>query len=205
MRRTMHAEPVLILFATREGHTARIADRIATLLASRDIPSVVEDISAHPSAPDPRRHAAIVLAGSVHFGRHARALSTYVVTNRAALQASLTMLVSVSMNEAIAHYTKATAVQRAAARVRSHVAVDAFCAQTRFRPKHIQLIGGGLPYTKLGFFKRQLVRLMAAQQGGPTDPSRDHDLTVWSVLDSVADTLARAIRPEVQRTVLFAT
>ncbi|MFO0615426.1 MAG: flavodoxin domain-containing protein [Polyangiaceae bacterium] len=186
------SEPVLVLYATREGHSRRVAQRISGALDTRGVPTLVEDLSAHPDRVDPKRFAAVVLVGSVHFGRHAQALGAYVTSNRAALGAVPTVFVSISMSEAIAHYTEATREQRVAARARAHQAVDAFCAETRFRPKHIQLLGGGLPYTKLGFFTRQLVRLISARQGGPTDTSRDHDLTAWSVIDSIADQVARA-------------
>lgn len=191
----MHSNPVLIVYATREGHTARVAKRVASELAKHRVLAVVEDADAHPSTVDPRRYAAVVLAGSVHFGHHARSLVRYIVANRVALHDVPTMLVSISMSEAIAHYTEATPEQRASARARAHEAVDALTMETRFRPSQIQLVGGGLPYTRLGFFTRQLVRLIAARQGGPTDTSRDHDLTAWNVVDAVADVVARWAQP----------
>lgn len=200
----MKLDPVLIVFATREGHTARVAKRLAATLAARDVFSVLENVEAHPHAVDPRRYSAVVLLGSVHFGRHAPSLTAYVESNRTALAETPNVFISISMSEAIAHYSGATREQRTAARARSHEAVDAFCVRTHFRPKYIQLLGGGLPYTRLGFFTRQLVRLIAGRQGGPTDTSRDHDMTVWSDLDSVADVVVRSISPEAQPRAAFA-
>lgn len=191
----MRLDPVLIVYATREGHTARVAKRLSAALVARDVLCIVEDADAHPHAVNPHRYSAVVVAGSVHFGRHAPSLVSYVESNRAALTETPNVFVSISMSEAIAHYTGATREQRAAARARAHEAADTFCVRTHFRPDHIQLLGGGLPYTRLGFFTRQLVRLISARQGGPTDPSRDHDLTDWTVLDSVADHVVNAIRP----------
>jgi menaquinone-dependent protoporphyrinogen oxidase len=189
----MSPKPVLVLYATREGQSKRVAQRISGALDARGVPSGVEDLDAHPHRVDPNQFTAVVLVGSVHFGRHAPSLRSYILANRTALDAVPTTLVSISMSEAIAHYTEATREQRVAARARAHEVVDAFCAETRFRPAHIQLLGGGLPYTKLGFVTRHLVRLAAARQGGPTDTSRDHDLTAWSVIDSIADQVARAV------------
>jgi len=191
----MRSDPVLIVYATREGHTARVAKRLASTLAARGVISVVEDAEAHPHAVDPERYSAVVFAGSVHFGRHAPSLVSYVESNRAALAALPNVFVSISMSEAIAHYTGATSAQRTAARARAHEAADAFTVRTHFRPAHVQLIGGGLPYTRLRFFTRQLVRLISARQGGPTDTSRDHDLTTWSALETVADIVVDAVRP----------
>ena len=45
---------------------------------------------------------------------------------------------------------------------------------------------GKLAYTQYGFVKRWFMRRIAEREGGPTDTSRDHDLTDWPAVREFA-------------------
>lgn len=65
-------KPLLVVYATREGHTRRIAEHVAATMRARgDLVDVVD--AAHlPPGLDISRYGAVVLAASLHLGKHER-------------------------------------------------------------------------------------------------------------------------------------
>jgi menaquinone-dependent protoporphyrinogen oxidase len=53
---------------------------------------------------------------------------------------------------------------------------------------------GKLAYTQYGVLTRWLMRRIAAREGGPTDTSRDHDLTDWVAVRDFALAVAADAR-----------
>lgn len=70
-----------------------------------------------------------------------------------------------------------------------------FCDETGFTPS---LFGGALAYTRYGWWKRRLVRALAARGGLDADVTRNRDYTDWAAVDRFATdvyALARSPRP----------
>jgi menaquinone-dependent protoporphyrinogen oxidase len=61
---------ISVLYATREGHTARIADRVAAGLIARGLNAEVKNVRDKDAVPDLSRYAMVILAASVHAGKH---------------------------------------------------------------------------------------------------------------------------------------
>lgn len=59
---------------------------------------------------------------------------------------------------------------------------EAFYRETGWRPAITCYVAGALRYTEYGYFKRLIMRLIAKQQRGDTDTSRDHEYTDWDGL-----------------------
>jgi menaquinone-dependent protoporphyrinogen oxidase len=72
-----HVARILVLYATIEGHTARIAERVAGAL---------------------RSHEAVVVGASMHYGHHPADLGALLRKNRAALAAWPSAFFSVSLS-----------------------------------------------------------------------------------------------------------
>jgi menaquinone-dependent protoporphyrinogen oxidase len=47
-------------------------------------------------------------------------------------------------------------------------------------------VAGRLAYTQYGLLKRFVMRRIALKAGGPTDTSRDHEMTDWEQVRAVA-------------------
>ncbi|MCE3247433.1 MAG: protoporphyrinogen oxidase [Geminicoccaceae bacterium] len=47
-------------------------------------------------------------------------------------------------------------------------------------------LAGALRYSRYGFLKRLLMRLIVWREGGDTDDSRDYDYTDWDAVDGFA-------------------
>jgi menaquinone-dependent protoporphyrinogen oxidase len=56
-------------------------------------------------------------------------------------------------------------------------------------------VGGRLAYREYGFITRWMMRRIAAAEGGPTDTSRNHDLTNWTEVRLLATDVAALARP----------
>jgi menaquinone-dependent protoporphyrinogen oxidase len=63
-------KPLGILYATREGHTERIAGHLASFLSTRGLAIEVRNVRYDASAIQLDNFAAVILAASVHFGKH---------------------------------------------------------------------------------------------------------------------------------------
>ena len=51
-------------------------------------------------------------------------------------------------------------------------------------------MGGRLAYTQYGILTRFIMRGIAAKSGGPTDTSRDYEMTDWTQVRNLARDLA---------------
>jgi menaquinone-dependent protoporphyrinogen oxidase len=50
-----------------------------------------------------------------------------------------------------------------------------------------ELIGGAMAYTKYGPLLRWIMKQIAKRNGGPTDTSRDHEMTDWVQVERFVD------------------
>lgn len=174
---------IAILYATREGQTRRIAEHVtATLLARAASPDMF-DVRRLPSSFDARGYDAIVLAASVHAGRHEREMVAFVKEHRAELEQKPTAFLSVSLAEAGAERASATAAERAKSAREAEQVMEKFFDETSFHPLAARRIAGALAYLEYGPLKRLAMRWISKRAGGDTDTSRDFDYTDWAALD----------------------
>jgi menaquinone-dependent protoporphyrinogen oxidase len=168
---------VLILYATTEGHTARVAERIAQRL--RDKGHRVESQRADASATrlDLERYETVIVGAPVHYGRHPGHLRSLLRKHRAALAARPGAFFSVSLS-AGGPGAKPQAARRY---------VETFLRQVGWQPQLTAAIGGALQYSRYGAFKRLLVVVFVGRAGGDTDTSRDYEYTDWDAVDRFAD------------------
>jgi menaquinone-dependent protoporphyrinogen oxidase len=182
----------IVLFATREGQTARIAERIAADLRGWQIDVDVYDVRTHASAPDWTRYSTAWVAASVHVGHHERELIEFVRRHRRELDRLDGVFVSVTLSEAGAEDPRATADKRARSAGDATRMIETFVEETGWRPSRSLPVAGALAYTRYNFLVRFVMKRIARAQGGPTDTSRDHDLTNWSRLDQFVDGIVRS-------------
>lgn len=163
---------LLIVYGTGEGHTRKVAERVAAFARDHGHVAYVHDAALHPVlAPD---CDGVIVAAPVHQGLHPPAVIAWVRQHQAELRALPTALLSVSMTAAFpgeAHRTEAMGYVRA------------FIRDTGWRPGRVHLVAGALLYTQYDFLKRALARLIAQQTGALTDITRDVEYTDWEQLE----------------------
>ncbi len=169
---------ILMVYGTSHGQTEKIVKRMASRLSTAGHRVTVRKGDSQPSLAG---FDAIVVAGSVQFGRHQRYLKELVRRNLAPLSTVPTAFVSVCG-------AMAGSWARGAEEARKYV--DSFLSRTGWQPRFTRSFAGGLPYTQYGLLTRWLMWLISRATGRPTDTSRDWDLTDWEQVDKFAAELA---------------
>jgi menaquinone-dependent protoporphyrinogen oxidase len=174
---------LLIVYASREGHTAKIARRIFDVAG--ETPNVEVTLAEVGEVlPNALTNCnAVIIAASVHFDRHPRAIVRFVRDNLAWLRAHRSAFLSVS-----------GASMTPAGRQQAEDYVTDFLDETRWSPDRHELVAGAMPFTKYGLLIRFIIKRIAKAKGLSTDTKRDHEYTDWAALDRFARTfVARAV------------
>lgn len=175
----MEPRKIAVIYASTHGQTERIARRIADVAAGEGATADAFDVRRLPPQFDVSAFDLVVLAGSVHFGRHQRRLRRFVEAKLAALACVETAFVSVSG-------AAASSDTRGQAESYAH----AFLRSTGLAPDAIIIAAGGVPYTRYGPMTRLLMKTIASVTGRSTDTSLDHEYTDWPAIERFARTIA---------------
>lgn len=181
-----------VLYATREGHTKKIAERIAADLRARGATVAVFDVRTHP-VPDWSRYSVACLAASVHIGHHEREMIAFAKMHREALARLGAAFVSVTLSEAGAEDRRKPEAERRAAAEDAQRMIDVFVKETGWQPEHALPVAGALAYSRYNFLVRFLMKRIARKAGAPTDTSRDYEFTDWPALDRFVEEFAGKI------------
>ena len=182
-----------VLYATREGHTQRIAEHVAADLRLRGLHPEVENLGTWAAAINLRDYSGVILAASVYAGVHESEMVKFVKTNRTALEAMPAAFLSVTLSEAGAERADATPLEHAAFVADVEQVIGRFFEETGWRPQHVKPVAGALLYTRYNVLLRFLLKRIARKSGGSTDTSRDHVYTDWQALDQFVNEFAGEI------------
>lgn len=183
-------KPVLILYATREGQTRRIAEHLAATARARELAADVVNVADTMGEFSLDRYSAAIVAASVHLERHEQEMIDFVRRHRVELERMPAVFLSVSLAEAGAEAPAATAQARAKAAEDVEIMIDRFLEETGWHPSKVQAAAGALMYTRYGPLTRFVMRRIARKVGASTDASRDHEFTDWEALDRLVDSIA---------------
>lgn len=174
---------VLILHASCEGQTARIAGRVAQTL--REIGHVADVIPARgfQAGFGKEKYDAVMVGSSIHYGHHPAYLRTLLRRHRTALEAMPSAFFSVSLSAG-----GPGARPRAARRY-----LEEFQRQIGWRPQLTTTFGGALQFSKYGRFKRLLMIMIVGLAGGDTDATRDYEYTDWDAVGLFTETFAQRL------------
>ena len=175
-----------VFYATREGHTARIAEFIARRLGALGVMADVQNLAGSTDV-DPRQYAAVVLAASVHMGKHEREIVKFVEDHRDALNAIPAAFLSVTLSEAGVERPNATAEKRRRSAADVQRVLQTFFDETGWHPKWVKAVAGALSYSKYNIFVRFVMKRIARKAGGDTDTSRDWVYTDWEAIEHFID------------------
>jgi menaquinone-dependent protoporphyrinogen oxidase len=176
-------KPILVLYATREGQTKRIAEHIVSTLRAHGRESHLADVATEVQELEPQDYGAVILAASVHMGKHEREMVRFVKQHRQALEKLPTVFLSTSMTEAAAELGSHTAPLRDQAHAEAERTIEEFFAATGFRASSHKAVAGALRYTQYNWLVRRVMKHISKTEGVSTDTSRDHEYTDWIDLD----------------------
>jgi menaquinone-dependent protoporphyrinogen oxidase len=179
---------VLVVFATTEGHSAKVAQAIRDRLVVKGHDADVVDAAV--SAPDPEDYDAVVVAASLHIGRYQREIGQWVKDHSAALNQMPTAFVSVCLG-ILEHKPQ---VDRSLQSI-----LEAFVRSTSWQPVQTKIVAGALKYSHYNFVKRWLMKRIAKKAGGDTDTTRDYEYTDWEDLQEFVDRFSARLRTALVR------
>jgi menaquinone-dependent protoporphyrinogen oxidase len=181
---------VPVFFATSEGQTRRIATRIAAVLHDLGIDSRAIDMAdVNPAHIDWTQVRGAFVGASIHVGKHQKTADRFVRAHTAELNHVPSAFFSVSLAAASKNQAEVDAAMKIA---------KAFPADRGWTPWTIASLAGRLAYREYGFFIRWVIKQIARKEGGPTDTSRDHELTNWEQVDALAREMARRIHAQAE-------
>jgi menaquinone-dependent protoporphyrinogen oxidase len=172
---------VLILFATREGQTEKIARRMTAVLEARGHRVDLRDVDRTSRELDLRRYQAIFIGSPVRVGSYLPSIVRFVRNRRDALDRTPAAFFSVSLAVASRRGERKTDGRTETLRV-----VEKLTRATGWSPRRIELMAGALPYSKYNFLVRFVMQRISKAAGGDTDTSRDYEYTDWNAVDRFA-------------------
>lgn len=172
---------ILVVYGTRQGHTAQLAARIADDLRGTGLDVEVRDLNE--SWPFPDGFDAVVVGASVH----ARGFEKEVVSWAAQCADDLLHVPNAFFSVSL---TAANDDDKSKAELDS--IVEHFAQQTGWRPQHVAEFAGELAYSKYNWLLKRVIRWIAKHESGGQyqDMSRDYDLTDYAAVDTFAKDLA---------------
>ena len=173
---------ILLLYATVEGQTARIAERIARNLRQKG--HSVELLPADAqSGLDPAAYDGVMVGASIHYGHHPAYLRALMRRHRDVLATRPCAFFSVSLS-AGGPSPKPAAAQRY---------LDKFLRKTGWQPHLTASFAGALKYSLYGPIKRRVMIVFVGLGGGNTDTSQDYEYTDWDAVERFAETYAQRL------------
>jgi Flavodoxin len=168
---------ILVIFASIEGQTRKIASRVAARLEEKGRSVVLADVR-DPGFAVPGRFDGIVLCAPIHMGRYPEAFARFVEDWKDAIEAVPNAFVSVTLSIHSDNQEE---------RAEAMAFPDKLARRTGFHARLVHHAAGALKFLEYDFFKRYLMRRIAAKEGGPVDLDRDHEFTDWTALDAFTD------------------
>ena len=173
---------VLVAFASTEGQTHKIAERVGVRARERGHDVCLYDSASLYEIPDVDAFDAVLVAGSVHEGLHQDSIVNFTIAHRDQLNRKSSALISVSLSAATED-----------GRTEAQGYVDQFTDTTKWLPHKTLLLGGALRYSEYDYFERQVVKDIVRRHGATPNPDGNYEFTDWKALDSfVDDFLARS-------------
>jgi menaquinone-dependent protoporphyrinogen oxidase len=171
---------LLLLYATREGQTAKIAVRIAERLTDAGHTVEVVNAADKPATENIaiETYDRIIFGASMHAGGLEREITRFISSRKAAIETIPRSLFVVLLSAA----TKDPEVREktlADAREKIDASIEVTFDE-------VELLAGALLYSKYSWPMKWIMRRIARQAGGDTDMSRDYEYTDWEQVDAYA-------------------
>ncbi len=175
---------LLIFYATTEGHTAKIVQRVSQRLQALGHTVEMHRADTIPADLDPGACDGVIVGASIHYGKHPRYLRALVRRFRTVLTSQPSAFFSVSLS-AGGPGAKPEAARRY---------LETFLRRVDWHPPQAATFAGALQYSKYGTFKKLLMRMIVGHAGGDTDTARDYEYTDWDAVTRFADAFARQLK-----------
>ena len=174
---------VLIVFDTTEGHTKKVVEQVRDTFTEMGEEAELYESSRQSKSLEVTTHDAIVVAGSIHQGRHQDSIGDFVRAHLSELEALPTAFLSVSLSAAFED-----GLQEA------HSYVEQFLIKSGWQPSRIHLVAGALKHSEYDYFKEQFVRYVVLQDRNVAVGQEDLEFTDWDALKEFTTSFVATIK-----------
>jgi menaquinone-dependent protoporphyrinogen oxidase len=172
---------LLLLYATRDGQSRRIATHIAGRLQEHGVAAAPRDLAdGVPTAAELTGAAVVVAVVAVRYGRHLPQAERFLSAFADLGTKPPLALLSVNL----------TARKPGKDSAEGNTYLRKSIARHRLQPALAAAVAGRLDYPRYGWFDQQMIRLIMKMTGGPTDPRAQVEFTDWSKVDSISARIA---------------
>lgn len=164
---------VLVLYATKHGHTGKIAAKVAQAVQAAGATAHLHDI-ARSQAVEPAGHDAVIVGASIHAGHYQREIVSWGKRHSQTLNEMPSAFFSVCL-------TAADDTDEARKATRGYI--ESMIADSAWTPARTVTFAGALQYREYDFATRLAMRLMMRLSHHPSDASHDYDFTDWDAVE----------------------
>lgn len=175
---------IAIIYGTRYGQTMKIAERMQEVLSAAGHAVRIACANTVPQNFSLSDVEGVIIGGSVIAGRHQRYLERFVRAHRDELNRMPSAFFSVSGSAAGSSERDHANARRV---------LDEFLTKTGWHPRAAAMVAGAMAFTKYGVFTRMILKMISRRAGGPTDTSRDHEMTDWDQVARFASEFAASL------------
>lgn len=165
---------LLILYASRFGHTRVIVERIAAV-ANHDFDCDIRDIRSSAPPPLSDYHAAII-GSPILYGHFHRPIRKFVTTHAEQLNAMPSAFFGINL----------VARKEAKRTAATNPYVRKFLRKAPWKPDPVGVFAGALYYPRYNWLDRSAIRLIMHMTGGEVDPEKEVVYTDWDSVDRFA-------------------
>lgn len=168
----------MIIYSSKYGQTAKISEFVRDRLEHLGYCVELLEITSSSSPIAIGRPDLIFVGTPVYAGRFPNALVSALRERGWDWFDKNTALFTVSLNAADA---------RPEARPADRALIERFCRAAHWRPRHAASFAGALKYRSYNWLIRLLMKRISAKAGGPTETSRDYEMTDWKAISAFVD------------------
>lgn len=171
----------LIVYASVDGQTRRIAERIEATLQAHAVETTLVEIG-NADRIETADFDCVIAGAPVRYGKHDPGMARFLENNRHALERVPNAFFSVNL---IARKPEKRNLD-------GNKYLRKFLDRLSFRPMHIEIIAGRLDYPSYRFLDRIMIQMIMKFTDGPTDRNAVVEYTDWDQVDRFAEQMARA-------------
>jgi len=161
---------VLVLYMSRQGHTARIARRICESIEAAGGRAEMMDVrEATHEGVEWQRFDVLALGAPVLYGTYDRSFLDFVKAHKGELERKPGSFFNVSV---VARVPEKSTVE-------GNRYMQKFLALSPWKPRDLKVIAGRVDYPSWPWHERFMIRLIMKMTHGPTDPTTVIDYTDW--------------------------
>jgi len=167
------AQHILLTYATTDGHTRRICERLKQVMEEVGQRVTVAEL-AETDVLDLPSFDRVVIGASIRYGHHQPIVAEFIARHQALLESRPSAFFSVNI---VARKPN-----------KNTPATNPYCRKflksIAWQPHLAAVFAGKLDYPCYGFVDRQMIRLIMLMTKGPTDPKAVVEFTDWAKVEA---------------------